>query len=86
MRNCARAPELEVANAFLSAIRRKRVTAGYRDQALAELMKMPSPPIQKLTRMRGRQGSNWPSVSGHGLRFSLFELARRHSLVETIPV
>ncbi len=32
---------LEVANAFQSAIRQKRITAGYRDQALAELMKMP---------------------------------------------
>ena len=32
---------LEVANGFLSAIRRKRITAEYRDRALAELMKMP---------------------------------------------
>ena len=32
---------LEVANAFQSAIRRKRITAPYRDQALAELTQMP---------------------------------------------
>jgi predicted nucleic acid-binding protein len=32
---------LEVANAFQSAIRRKRITALYRDQALAELTQMP---------------------------------------------
>jgi predicted nucleic acid-binding protein len=32
---------LEVANAFQSAIRRKRITAPYRDQSLAELTQMP---------------------------------------------
>jgi predicted nucleic acid-binding protein len=32
---------LEVANAFQSAIRRKRITAPYRDQSLAELTHMP---------------------------------------------
>ena len=32
---------LEVANAFQSAIRRKRITAPYRDQSLAELTNMP---------------------------------------------
>jgi predicted nucleic acid-binding protein len=32
---------LEVANAFQSAIRRKRITAPYRDQLLAELTHMP---------------------------------------------
>jgi predicted nucleic acid-binding protein len=32
---------LEVANAFQSAIRRKRITAAYRDQSLAELTQMP---------------------------------------------
>lgn len=31
---------LEVANAFQSAIRRKRITAVYRDRSLAELMQM----------------------------------------------
>ncbi len=32
---------LEVANAFQSAIRRKRITAPYRDRSLAELTQMP---------------------------------------------
>jgi predicted nucleic acid-binding protein len=32
---------LEVANAFQSAIRRKRITAPYRDQSLVELTNMP---------------------------------------------
>ena len=32
---------LEVANAFQSAIRRKRITAPYRDQSLTELTQMP---------------------------------------------
>jgi predicted nucleic acid-binding protein len=32
---------LEVANAFQSAIRRKRITAPHRDQSLAELTQMP---------------------------------------------
>jgi predicted nucleic acid-binding protein len=32
---------LEVTNAFQSAIRRKRITAPYRDQSLAELTQMP---------------------------------------------
>jgi predicted nucleic acid-binding protein len=32
---------LEVANALQSAIRRKRITARYRDQSLAELMQLP---------------------------------------------
>jgi predicted nucleic acid-binding protein len=32
---------LEVVNAFQSAIRRKRITAPYRDQSLAELTQMP---------------------------------------------
>lgn len=32
---------LEVANAFQSAIRRKRITPNYRDQSLSELMHMP---------------------------------------------
>ena len=32
---------LEVANAFQSAIRRRRVTAGYRDRSLSELRHMP---------------------------------------------
>ena len=32
---------LEVANAFQSAIRRKRISATYRDQSLAELTRMP---------------------------------------------
>ena len=32
---------LEVANAFQSAIRRKRITADYRDRSLIELMHMP---------------------------------------------
>ena len=39
-RLCPRFQRLEVANGFLSAIRRKRITAEYRDRALAELMKM----------------------------------------------
>jgi predicted nucleic acid-binding protein len=32
---------LEVANAFQSAIRRKRLTASYRDRSLTELMRLP---------------------------------------------
>ena len=77
---------LEVANGFLSAIRRKRITAEYRDRALAELMKMSITTDTESNTYAWTTRLQLASVSGHGLRLRLFELARRHSLEETIPV
>jgi predicted nucleic acid-binding protein len=71
---------LEVANAFQSAIRRKRITAGYRDHALAELMKMP------ITIDTETNAYAWTTTLQLSERFGLtaydsayLELARRHS-------
>ncbi len=71
---------LEVANAFQSAIRRKRITAGYRDQALAELMKMP------ITIDTETNAYAWTTTLQLAERFGLttydsayLELAQRHS-------
>ncbi len=71
---------LEVANAFQSAIRRKRITAGYRDHALAELMKMP------ITIDTETNAYAWTTTLQLSERFGLtaydsayLELAGRHS-------
>lgn len=54
---------LEVANALQSALRRKRVTALYRDEALAELALLPITVESIPTPMPGRQSCASPTAS-----------------------
>jgi predicted nucleic acid-binding protein len=72
---------LEVANAFQSAIRRKRSDAVYRDRSLAELMLLP------ITIDAQTNSYAWSATLRLAERFSLtvydaayLELAQRHSV------
>jgi predicted nucleic acid-binding protein len=72
---------LEVANAFQSAIRRQRISARYRDQALAALTQMP------IAIDADTNAYAWTTTLRHAERFALtiydsayLELAQRRSL------